>query len=494
MVLWIAVDAFREKSSHRSIPATPTDGPIDRDAQLPTRRLDGGEPLAAPARAERVLAERDAPVDETVAVAPAVGADDPSIELVVHVTSSTDDSPIPQAHLTLGADALLAAEEICFGMTDAAGTWTERDLAELPIDGLWLTVHADGFASHHRSGLTRSAGAQRLEIDCRLAPASVLAGQVVAAGSRAPIRGARLELAPLRTLLEGDGVLASADDNGRFEIESCELPPELSTLLVTAEGWQTARIDRPWSATVEGRLTIELRPPNVRIRGRVVDAVTREPILAGEVEAAPAGLPERLAEGSSTVAALDREGRFELLGGELPAGGPIELRVEAAGHAPWRKVLAWPDGGGDPVVSIDVALEEAFVLRGRVVTSADQAPIRGAIVQVTLANRVTDLPLADTACRTGRDGAYSFTLPASVVLADARLHFRVDHDGRRFELGPFDAASAPRGPAGREWVQDLPVDVKLPIDAFPGADRRALPRPRRPATSTSSPPSRGERD
>jgi hypothetical protein len=376
-------------------------------------------------------------------------------EVEVKVVRASDGAPIPFARVELCDEKPGREESSHDGETDAAGCWSERDIGDLPRHGLAVVVEAEGFAPRRIAPLEVLDEGDRVALRCELAPSRPLSGVVVAQGG-GPIAEAEVELVSLHDAFGDRGDDDSTDDAGRFTLDASGMPEELASLLVKAEGWQSVRIDRPWSGG--GATTIVMPPIDPPWRGRVIDRATGRGVAGCDFVASPVatGSPGQFAESGE-------EGFFEASLQWLPRGFPLRVTVWADGYAGSTIDLATSDDGRLTGPSV-IELDRMVVIRGRVVDPFGEAEMRNAMVEVRLDGAVDAEEFAILHCRAASsDARYELELPLSLARAAGHCSIVVERDRRRFALGRLDLKAqidraAPGAPV--EVELDLPIDLR----------------------------------
>lgn len=244
-----------------------------------------------------------------------------------------------------------------------------------------LAVEAVGFAA-----------AERLRQDVRpegsagivftLQPAQTIAG-VVRGPDGGPVRGAKVRAA--RTLQSGkpywreqvcirfDDDSLLTDGEGRFAFEALEAGSY--QLLCWHPGYQSLRVPGIRAGAAPNLLQLELKRGG-RLRGRVVDAVTKGPIAGALVTASDV-------EDWRKDASTGEDGTYILagLGGAGPLK-PVAVSAITPGFARTRRNVTLEEGREG---ELDFALERTGSVSGQVVDS-EGAPVSGALV---LAKRTT---------------------------------------------------------------------------------------------------------
>ncbi len=424
--------------------------PADAGGELRTPhgrvRLDEGEVLAA-------LVERSAvPADVLARALPR--------ETAPGLGSSVPSETLLRLRLRTGAATLLAGqgEGLALPADEAVWVLDGRPVAGVPASPTpGATARRAAAEPEEREQDRASPGAELAEQDA--APtAAALALQLVAPepGENTPEPGENKPGALLVTLLREvqlpdvsfpEPHTVQADARGRATLTG--LAPGRYVVFVRAEGLATRRFDDVHlvageTARIEGALE-----RGVTVRGRVVSAVTGEPlegaVVLNEFDAAAQVLPfadvhAEYGPELVRVATTDAQGRFEL----PRAGARLLLRATAPGHGP-----SWVEPrtvSGDVVEGLELALAPAGGVAG-VVYREDGTPWDGAELVVAAADMM------------GRRPCMSF--------AGALTDFE----------GRFEVTGLPRGPhavvlLGSPSSGAAAIPNVVIVDVVPGATTR----------------------
>ena len=258
----------------------------------------------------------------------------------VTVALESDQSlqEMPEA-ATTGADGSFVIDDVAPGSYGLVATveglgLTERRRVDVPGPPVWV----------------------------KFARGGSLAGQVVDAASRRPVR--RFELSFVWGDGEGGDRTVSVDDTGgRFTV--ADLPVGSLGLSVTAEGHARRRLDVIIAAGEATPLDVALEAEAI-VSGRVIDEagaglpnVNIEPSTGGD-------------DGESSGAVLtDNDGSYEV---RSQAAGDVTFTFEAEGYVSETRQVDTRQ-----VRSVDVTLRRGLALSGQVVTEAG-GPVSGARV------------------------------------------------------------------------------------------------------------------
>jgi RNA polymerase sigma-70 factor (ECF subfamily) len=232
-----------------------------------------------------------------------------------------------------------------------------------------LGVAAPGWAPVVARGVRPGTPEEPAEKDFTLEPGHWLAGRVVDEESR-PLPGVRIHVMPSLDLLNPavayPAVLRAVktDEEGRFRLE--DLPgPRAAVEIWPADRRPSKEIE----VEVDREVDLVLEGHGV-IRGRVVDAVTGEPVQVFSVR--------RNLE-SPGVSFTDAGGRFSL--DRLPVSSETKVAVDAIGYISLELALtARPEGQAEEAT---FALQRGLALEGVVVDAETGAPLAGIPVLAT---------------------------------------------------------------------------------------------------------------
>jgi hypothetical protein len=268
----------------------------------------------------------------------------------------------------------------------------------------------------------------------RLGPGRTIRGRVVDNTGR-PIVGARVT-PEFRGRSDVFGWRAETDADGRFQWTNAPLEVVVLNVENPAEG-QKARFYGPGA---RDREFVVMMPAPFRLRGKVVDAETGQPIdrfwlikgLVWTHDFAPDEDPPVWSFGrSETITGGRYEVRFPLLNLSVPRPDDyalLAIRIEAEGYAPAISKSYYQQGEW----TCDFALRKQPWIKGTVRTP-DGSPVAGA--EVVVADKGRPVPRIDNGrlvrgwrgdvVRTGTDGRFAFAKPDEggrvVILSDRGL-------------------------------------------------------------------------
>jgi RNA polymerase sigma factor (sigma-70 family) len=263
-------------------------------------------------------------------------------------------------------------QHVAQAATDARGEFG----VELPIGRPFdLEVNASSFA---RGLLGFRYAGERVTI--QLSEGATLFGRVTRRADGSPVKGARLE-ASRRSgtswheairILEGE-----TDADGRFRFENLPASPLSFKVTPRLDGAPLRRtIDLAPGKAHEENVVVE---EGVSIRGRVSDAVTKEPIADAEVG-------ETMWYSRSVR--TDANGEYVYPG--VRASGPLDLVARAQGYGRHERIFGGVSNIDDLPERCDFALLPGRRLRGRVLDSEGKAA-EGAFVAAAASRRL-DMP------------------------------------------------------------------------------------------------------
>ncbi len=295
------------------------------------------------------------------------------VRVVGRVVDGTD-TPVPDAVVSLRRHA--SDDMAVVVRSDPGGAWSAHDVAP-------GTYAVSATASGFLPGVVRRVEIREASepIVLRLEQGGHRLHGTIRDVTGGTVDGAQVRATPLSLLhtreLDGFGTLANADGEyemfvaaGRYRIDVSH--PDYATQTRTVEVGEGTRAQ-----------DFDLTPTGV-IEGVVVRAASREPVpnafvAYGGERRISIGSEEQIAVpvGAGTVRA-DASGRFRIRGLE---SGTIALRARAQGvasHEPTVVALAIAEH-----VEVEVEVDEAFTVRGRVVVASDTStPVPGAEVSV----------------------------------------------------------------------------------------------------------------
>lgn len=289
--------------------------------------------------------------------------------------TDTGGNPVPQAQLFLGLSALglplaLSDDDPTLHRisTDSTGQFEFKNLA---TGSYMLTAVADGYGRMTLQQLNVSEDGD-VQQDLVLDLASALGGTVKSITGE-PIEGAEVVVYSISNRSSRTQTRTFTDEHGEFMVQ--DVPDGDYSLRVAAEGYRA----EPWTRASTGDMSIAIQlSPQPTIRGRVLDAVTKQPVTAFTVNLRQ-GVPNSdysTKVQSTTKDVQDAEGRFEL---NAPMKGEYQVEASAPGYAPsFSSSFTIEDGQELPGLTVYVDRGGSIV--GRIVDSKG-APIRGALIK-----------------------------------------------------------------------------------------------------------------
>jgi hypothetical protein len=346
------------------------------------------------------------------------------------VRNSVDGHPVPGVKLFLHGGQ---PPRLYQGETDLTGAFRFEGL---PPGGYNLLLEKRGYAQHSAALETGTAAEK---IDIRLTPTAALSGRLLGDSGR-PLAGAAVW---------ADRMPAETDDDGRFRLQ--DLPPGDKRLRVnipldlrqstlardpeTGELWGYPAVSfYPGVDSVESAAPVHLgaglhldnfeialrRVRLVDVKGRVLDAATREPLAGGQLELDPEDYPylDRAYERRP----LHRDGGFHF---ELVTPGRYRLLLYYSKDDPLPQVtplFIGPEKAQEPIVLAPAPVR----IRGRVQPPPGSSGDWGKLV-VSLRPELRGLR------------------PRVIVVQDET--FEID----RVPPGAFTVEVKSAGPAGNDW-------------------------------------------
>jgi protocatechuate 3,4-dioxygenase beta subunit len=291
--------------------------------------------------------------------------------------------PLHGRIMDAGGGAVAAASLVVAGaapvttLSDAEGRYT----ITLPRGRQRGWISADGYASALVDVFIAGPTAR----DFKLVPAARIAGRVVVGGDGTPAQDAEVTLS-----WSGPGQVARTDGDGRFQFSGLE-PGRYD--LVARQGPLVAHAPGLAVTVAQTRADVVLTlDRGLTIGGSVLDG-DGKPVAQAQVE------DRRQGDGDAPLlrARSGPDGRYRLEGA-LP--GLHEVRAVAEGRR-WARTIRRVAGAD--VSDVDLRLEAAARVRGRVLTAAG-APVPGARVVASLRGA---LPRRETT-HAGDDGGFAF--------------------------------------------------------------------------------------
>jgi hypothetical protein len=269
--------------------------------------------------------------------------------------------------------------------TDAAGRY---ELTDLPLGTQSVEVIGGGYRAV-QSDIKLDLG--KATADFELRGATVLSGIVTAALDGLPVAGADVQL-------EGVPTAAKTDAEGRFRFEDVVAGP--ARVAITAEYYEPAKVERETKVDEETRLRIELTGAS-RVKSRVVDAETGEPIVGAKVEIV----------GWKRTLTTDDKGEFL-----DPAWPPrkVDLQFSADGYLPAESTMELGVPASDENPGEYVKLHRPNSVAGIVVDARTETPVAGAQIVLPGRNKpVVTNAAGEFAITTPKADSYEFHVDAS---------------------------------------------------------------------------------
>ncbi|MFT7677335.1 MAG: protocatechuate 3,4-dioxygenase beta subunit [Planctomycetota bacterium] len=289
--------------------------------------------------------------------------------------TDTGGNPVPSAQLFLGLSAMglpvaLSEDDPTLQLisTNATGQFEFKNLAS---GSYMLSAVADGYGRMTLQQLNVTADGD-VQQDLVLDLASALGGSVKSITGE-PIEGAKVEVYSISNRTTRTQTQTFTDERGEFLVQ--DVPDGDYSLRVAAEGYRA----EPWTRASTGEMGITIQlGPQPRIRGRVLDSVTKQPLTSFtlNLRQGVANSDYSIKVQNTTKQVEDAEGRFEL---NAPMKGEYQVEASAPGYAPsFSASFTIEDGQELPGLSVFVDRGGSIV--GRIVDSKG-APIRGALIK-----------------------------------------------------------------------------------------------------------------
>lgn len=289
--------------------------------------------------------------------------------------TDTGGNPVPEARLFLGLSAMglpvaLSDNDPTLerNSTDSTGQFEFKNLA---TGSYVLTAVAEGYGrmSLEQLNVTEDGPVQQ---DLVLDLASALGGTVKSVTGE-PIEGAEVAVYSISNRSSRTQTRTFTDERGEFMVQ--DVPDGDYSLRVDAEGYKA----EPWTRASTGEMGVAIQlSPQPMIRGRVLDAVTKQPLTAFTInlrQSVPNSDYSNKVQ-NTTKDVEDAEGRFEL---NAPMKGEYQVEASAPGYAPsFSSSFSIEDGQELPGLTVNVDRGGSIV--GRIVDSKG-APIRGALIK-----------------------------------------------------------------------------------------------------------------
>jgi RNA polymerase sigma factor (sigma-70 family) len=334
-----------------------------------------------------------------------------------------------------------SSAETLRAMTDTAGRFVFAHANNRNGLGRWsLGVEAVGFAPAWKLIVPNG---EVPPVDFRLSPGKPFRGRVVDNKGR-PVEGVAISVRWEECYHLNWKAMTDAD--GRFIWPDAPGEGEIAFNLRKA-GYNGA-FDRSVSA-VAGRAELTINP-QLRARGKVIDAVSKELVRSFLVIPATNFEGDREIDWQRPRGVKGSEGHFEIAESRYDQPKTVyRFRIESDGYAPATSRPVKPDEGE---VTLDFALEKARPTSG-VVQLPDGAPAAGAEVYMNgrgATHRLDGPPpapryLAEFRRKTGADGRYSFP-PGDTRFGIVAVHDKGFGDRKAEEMaGSPDVTLRPWG-------------------------------------------------
>ncbi len=289
------------------------------------------------------------------------------------VTRKADGSGVAGANVSLawaelGEEFSSSKKPTIVITTEANGAWIAKDV---PPGDYVIAATAKGLLPGEREKLTISSGEQRTGIDFALdAGGAPLRGTVSDVGG-GPIQGARVTARKQSFSFTRDAelvALTAADGTYELSLPDGEYRVNASHDDYTPDGESAEIAGKP--VTLDFTLI-----PGAVVRGQVIARDTGKPVR-GAIVKAEAERRSTLGRDVQRTAVSDEKGEFVLRG---LASGSLELEARGRGYASSQPTVVQV-GIGEEVDGIQVFVDGAFSISGRVVKKGTKTGVPGAQV------------------------------------------------------------------------------------------------------------------
>ena len=264
--------------------------------------------------------------------------------------------------------------------SDSKGKYS---LQGIPAGPVKVAVSADGYRTATFDRVVVAGRSTPLDAD--LEGGAVLAGVVIDGTNNKPLPNAEVIASVYPSPL-------STEDDGTFRLEGVKAGD--AELTVSASGFKTEKKGITLKEGEENKIEITVLG-DARLRGRVIDAVTKTPIESVELKIVDTVLAGK----------TDKDGGFEIDGAK---SGPARIEVLAKGYPP----AMFPERlGGGKISQVAWELKGTEVLTGTV-ADLGKKPVSGAVA--TIAG-------TDVSAKANAQGEFKFEdLPAKPVLLEIK--------------------------------------------------------------------------
>lgn len=255
-------------------------------------------------------------------------------------------------------------------ITNASGEYTLH--VEAPQSSWRLTAFVEGRAPDWKYNVVPGTAEQPSRVDFKLGPPHWLELQVQDE-QKNPVSGVWIVTGPndemrSQDYFPGNEINVETPPNGLLRFDN--LPATDVKIEVSGDGWTRHQE----VVAVDKRVTVTLRPDGI-LKGRVVDAVTGDPITKFNIKVNGSYVSWELIRGGINF--NDAESRFTIPGLQLTES--YSVIVEAEGYAVATTDKLSP-ALADEAKEIEIKLREGKTLKGRLVETDGVTPIAGAPV------------------------------------------------------------------------------------------------------------------
>lgn len=236
----------------------------------------------------------------------------------------------------------------------------EFEFRKLPPGQQAVKVTSDGFEESHANVL---ATEEPEAVEIALTGDATLTGTVMDAVEKKPIPNVEIRI-------KGTELTAKTGDDGKFEIKS--IPGRPATVQVVGRGYRQQELPQTFETGKAATLNVELKGGTI-LSGLVKDELSKQPIAKAEVQL----------EGSTQKTQTDEEGRFRF---EDLVAGPKSLKISATGYESTNQETELKT---EEESTLEIGLKGDSVLVGKVVSSAGETPLEGAMIHLADGSRET---------------------------------------------------------------------------------------------------------
>lgn len=365
------------------------------------------------------------------------------------VTSLATGEPISEVEVNLRSRQMAFGESWESEETDANGFYKIGPITDLPRDGFDITIDPSDFAPQLKRDLAVEVGQNTLRVDFQLYSTLKIRGSVVSLATGKPIAEAVVNGQSADEDFIDLGESESTNDDGTFELELSSSPYEGLFLLATADDHSAKLVESLPAPAVDGTIDVGAiaLPPQVTLRGLVVNALTGAPVTGGDIAVYAKGIAMGKESDYTDNDTIDSNGTFEIkLENSTPAA--CELVVEADGAVEQRVDVAVPPNSA--IFDVRVSVQPTLQFSGVIARQVDNSPVMNAIVRVRVGRS------APVTSRTSPDGKFKLELPPNVDLDATEVTIAVLD--KKFSLG-----AVPKPPQNSFQIEkNYTVDVPAP--------------------------------